>query len=61
MLFSSEFKIIVVYYIIGVHCNARNYSGSKDDTKGIAVLPTLILWNVLNQGKCKQNMNSRHH
>ena len=48
MLFSSEFKIIVVYYIIGVHCNARNYAGSKDDTKGIEVLPTLILCNVLN-------------
>lgn len=47
MLFSSEFKITVVYYIIGVHCNARSYTGSKDDTRGIAVLPTLVLWNVL--------------
>lgn len=59
MLFSSEFKIIVVYYIIGVHCNARNYAGSKDDTKGIAVLPTLILWNVLNRRKCKQENASK--
>lgn len=62
MLFSSKFKIIITYYIMEVHCNARVTHAPKMIPRALRFFPpTLTPRNVLNRRKWKQNMNSRQH